>query len=78
MRTKQAWAGWEQAIDDAGARAESELRRAVAYLNDDVVPEVRREGARALRMAAEELRHLAAHLDHLSGAGRASAADTRR
>ena len=54
---------WERKLEDAGTRAETELKRVVAYLNDEVVPEVRRNGSKTLRAAAEELRRLAEHMD---------------
>lgn len=54
---------WERKIQDAGARAEEELRRVVRYINDEVVPEVRRNGSAALRGAAAELQRLAERMD---------------
>lgn len=62
QRTRQRTT-WEQAIEEVGAKAEAEVRRVMAYLNEEVVPEVRREGSRALRMAAEELRRLAERME---------------
>ena len=44
---------------EAAARAEEEVRRVVTYINDEVVPEVRRNGSQALRIAAVELQKLA-------------------
>jgi hypothetical protein len=55
--------GWEQQVRDAAARAEEEVRRVVTYINDEVVPEVRRNGSQALRFAAAELQKLAQHMD---------------
>lgn len=61
---------WEQKIEDAGVRAEEELRRVVTYLNDEVMPEVRRNGSRALRTAAGELSRLAERMEgHVSPTG---------
>ena len=54
---------WERKLEDAGARAEEEVRRVVTYINDEVMPEVRRNGSRALRTAAEELQKLARRMD---------------
>ncbi len=45
------------------ARAEEELSRLVRTVNDEVVPDVRRQGSTALRSAAERLRELAERLD---------------
>jgi hypothetical protein len=54
---------WEQQLKEAAARAEEEVRRVVTYLNDEVVPEVRRNGSHALRIAAVELQKLAQKMD---------------
>ena len=54
---------WEQQLKEAAARAEEEVRRVVTYINDEVVPEVRRNGSHALRAAAEELQKLAQKMD---------------
>ena len=59
----QTKAQWEQAIEETAAKAEAEVRRVVAYLNDEVVPEVRRDGSRALRAAAGELLKLAERME---------------
>jgi hypothetical protein len=47
--------GFEEAID----RIEDELRHAVAYVNDSVVPQVRRESIAVMRRLSDTLRHLA-------------------
>jgi len=54
---------WEQQLREAAARAEEEVRRVVSYINDEVVPEVRRNGSEALRAAAVELQKLAQRMD---------------
>ena len=54
---------WEQQLREAAARAEEEVRRVVTYINDEVVPEVRRNGSDALRSAAVELHKLAQKMD---------------
>ncbi len=54
---------WEQQLREAAARAEEELRRVVTYINDEVVPEVRRNGSQALRAAAVEMQKLAQKMD---------------
>ena len=46
-----------------GPRVEEEVRRVIAYLNDEVVPQVRRNSSSALRTAAEQLSRLAQQLD---------------
>lgn len=54
---------WEQILHDAGARVEDDLRKVVEYINDEVVPDVRRNGSEALRFAAAELQKLAERMD---------------
>jgi trans-2-enoyl-CoA reductase len=54
---------WEQQLRDAAARAEEELTRVVAYINDEVVPDIRRNGSDALRFAAAEMQKLAQRMD---------------
>lgn len=54
---------WEQKLEDASVRAEEEVRRVVTYINDEVMPEVRRNGSRALRTASVELERLAQRME---------------
>jgi len=58
---------WEERISDAGARlrdeVQDELRRVVRFIDDEVVPEVRRNSSSALRAAAIRLQKLAQHMD---------------
>ncbi len=54
---------WEQQVRDAAARTEEELRRVMTYINDEVVPDIRRNGSQALRFAAGELEKLARRMD---------------
>jgi hypothetical protein len=46
-------------FEDAIGRVEAELRNAVDYMNDRVVPQVRRESIAAMRRMAETLGKLA-------------------
>lgn len=55
--------GLEDHLREAGDRVEEEVRRAVKYLDEEVVPEVRRNGSVALRTVADKLRQMAEHLD---------------
>ena len=55
--------GLENQLREAGDRVEEEVRRAVKYLDEEVVPEVRRNGSVALRTVADRLRQMAEHLD---------------
>ena len=63
---------WEQHVRDAAAWGEDEVRRIVTYINDEVVPEVRRNGSVALRRAAVEFEKLAQRMDdhHRAAAGK--------
>ncbi len=53
----------ESRLRDAASHVEEDLRRVAAYINDEVVPEVRRNSSDAIRTAADELRKLAERLD---------------
>ena len=54
-------------IEEAVELIEMELRHAVAYVNDAVVPQVRRESITAMRKVAETLRNLADRMDQPRG-----------
>jgi hypothetical protein len=51
---------------------EMELRHAVAYVNDAVIPQVRRESICAMRTVAETLRDLADRIEHAPNRPQAS------
>ncbi|MGA2906650.1 MAG: hypothetical protein ABSE36_03020 [Terracidiphilus sp.] len=48
-----------QRIDEAVELIEMELRHAITYVNDAVIPQVRRESISAMRTTADTLRNLA-------------------
>ena len=54
---------FDEHISGIGPRVEEEVRRVIAYLNDEVVPQVRRNSSEALHTAADQLNRLAEHLD---------------
>jgi hypothetical protein len=56
-------------IEEAMELIEMELRHAVAYVNDAIVPQVRTESISAMRTVADKLRNLADRLDQ-KGPGR--------
>ncbi len=58
---------WEQRLHEAGTRVEEDLRNVIKYINDEVVPDVRRNGSQALRAAATELQRLAQRMDERAG-----------
>jgi hypothetical protein len=61
--------GWEDRLHEAGNRMEEELKRVITYINDEVVPEVRRNGSDALRAAAQQMEKLAQKMDERSRTG---------
>lgn len=50
-------------IDEAIELIEMELRHAIAYVNDAVVPQVRGESISAMRKLSDKLRNLADKMD---------------
>jgi len=56
--------GFGRRIEEAMELIQMELRHAVGYVNDAVVPQVRRESIAAMRSVADTLRNLADRLDH--------------
>jgi len=72
-RFGRAGKAFDNALKDALPRVEAEVQKVVQYINDEVVPEVRRDGTKALRVAAEQLKKLADYMDSThknSGEGR--------
>ena len=65
--TENRTSAWDQHLREAGERIEEDLKRLVTYLNDEVVPDVRRSGSSALRSAAAELHRLAEQVDDRRG-----------
>ncbi|HEX9201724.1 MAG TPA: hypothetical protein VF865_19355 [Acidobacteriaceae bacterium] len=65
---------WEQQLREAATRAEEEVRNVVTYINDEVVPDIRRNGSQALRAAAAELHKLAQRMDDRRAAAAAAQA----
>ncbi len=47
---------------------EEEVKKVIAYLNDQVVPQLRQDSSQALHAAADRLRKLAEQLDDRRGA----------
>jgi hypothetical protein len=60
--------GIGQRIDEAVELIEMELRHAIAYVNDAVIPQVRRESIQGLRAAADTLRTLADQFEQRNNA----------
>ena len=55
-------------IEEAVELIEMELRHAIAYVNDAVIPQVRRESILGLRTAADTLRNLADRFEQRNAA----------
>ncbi len=58
---------WQDRIQETAARVEDELRNLATYINDEVVPDVRRFSSETLRTAAIELQKLAQKMDDARG-----------
>jgi hypothetical protein len=54
-------------LEEAVELIEMELRHAIAYVNDAVVPQVRSESISAMRIMSDKLRALADRLDQNQG-----------
>jgi bisphosphoglycerate-dependent phosphoglycerate mutase len=59
----------DEHLNQAMPRVEEELKKVIAYLNDQVVPQLRQGSAQALTAAADQLRKLAQQLDDGPGSG---------
>jgi hypothetical protein len=63
MRLEEVGKQVDQAVSQAAARLERETERLIAYLNDEVVPAVRRGSSRQLRNASQKLSRFADYLE---------------
>jgi prophage antirepressor-like protein len=61
---------WEQHLREAAKSAEEELKRVVTYINDEVVPDIRKNGSQALRAASDELQKLAQRMEERNAAAK--------
>lgn len=55
--------GFGRRIEEAVELIEMELRHAIAYVNDAVVPQVRKESINAMRSLSDTLRNLADRIE---------------
>jgi len=53
----------DERLNQALPRIEEEVKKVIAYLNDQVVPQLRQGSAQALHTASDQLRKLAEQLD---------------
>ena len=58
--------GVSRRIEEAMELIQMELRHAIAYVNDNLVPQVRKESITAMRSTAETLRNLADRIEQSS------------
>lgn len=50
-------------FEEAARRADAEIRRLIAVMNDQIVPAIRQDSGKALRAVAEQLHKLADSLE---------------
>ncbi|HKD15813.1 MAG TPA: hypothetical protein VKE71_14865 [Candidatus Angelobacter sp.] len=53
----------DRGLGEAAKRMEQEGEKLIAYLNDEVVPSIRNNSSKALRVAAEKLSQLANYME---------------
>ena len=58
---------WEERLHEAGSRMEEDVREFIRYFNDEIVPDLRKNGSEALRAAARELNRIAQRMDERAG-----------
>lgn len=59
--------GFGNRFEEAMERIEFEVRQAIAYVNDAVVPQVRAESITSMRKAAEAIKALADRMEQRKG-----------
>lgn len=57
----------EDKFNQTMPRVEEEVKKVIAYLNDEVVPGVRKDSSKALKIASEQLAKLAERLERSGG-----------
>ncbi len=67
--------GFGSRIEEAVERIETELRHAIAYVNDAVIPQVRKESITAMRSLSDSLRNLADKIERRQHAEQAPPQD---
>lgn len=50
-------------FEDFGKRVDEEIEKLISYINDEVVPSVRKHSTKGMRVAAEKLTWLADYMD---------------
>ena len=54
---------FEQKLREAASHIEDDVRKLVGYINDEVMPDIRKNSSQALRSAAAELHRLAQRME---------------
>jgi hypothetical protein len=62
-KMEDASAQVNKSVAEAASRMEKEAAELITYLNDEVVPAVRRHSTDALRIASKKLAHLADYME---------------
>jgi hypothetical protein len=62
-KVEEASARLGKSVGEAAANLEQETAELIAYLNEQVVPEVRQHSTKALRIAAEKLTRMAEYME---------------
>jgi len=62
-KVEEASARVNKTVADAATTIEKESAELIHYLNNEVVPAVRQQSSKALRIAAEKLAHLADYME---------------
>jgi hypothetical protein len=57
----------DETVNRNRPRVEEEVKKVIAYLNEEVVPGIRGNSSKALRIAADQLAKLADHLESRYG-----------
>jgi hypothetical protein len=52
-----------KSVSEAASKMEKEAAELITYLNNEVVPAVRQQSTKALRVAAEKLAHFADYME---------------
>ena len=62
-KVEDASARFNKSVADAAQKFEKDSAEFIHYLNDEVVPAVRQQSTKALRIAAEKLSQMADYMD---------------
>jgi hypothetical protein len=65
-KAEDASARFNRTVSETTERLEKEAKEFINYLNNDVVPTVRQQSTKALRIAADKLQELANYMEQHS------------